>query len=505
MNGIARNGGPGSARPERSVVRELLFSMLAFGTVIGLTFPPFAAVQLHSPDAMSYRFFALCVAAGLVVGAGNFLIFKMVVSRELARLVAGMVHVNEKVRTAADNGCSAIDACKLAVTSRDLIGDATTSFNDMTEAVWRRVTVETTTRRLLAHLSTSVDLDVVSKEILAALGDITGAKGGVLYGDTGQKLRLLGSYGVEVGGGVPGELDASQGLVQTAVSRGEVVSVCPSLDGFEWVAFGTPLGQFRPQSIALVPLVAENRAVGIVVLACGACRLSDDQVLLLDAIRTQAAPYLHTAILHGKLRDLAAIDDLTQLLNRRFGMRRLGEEFSRAARHGVPVSVLMVDIDHFKEFNDTYGHDAGDAVLRSVARVLDASGRAGDIVCRYGGEELLIVAPGTGMNDAAAAAERMRRLVETTPIVWRDQALKVTVSIGTATWPVVRASFPEEMVTYADAALYHAKKSGRNRVSVHQGKEVRPSVAAADEAEQPATGSGAESGSTDAERPPAAD
>jgi diguanylate cyclase (GGDEF)-like protein len=464
--------------------------MLAFGTVVGLTFPPFAAVALHSPDAMGYRFFSLCVAAGLIVGAGNFLIFKMVVSRELARLVSGMVRVNEKVRTAVDSSGSSIDGCKLTVTSHDLIGDATTSFNDMTEAVWRRVTVESTTRRLLAHLSTSVDLEVVSREILAALGDITGAKGGLLYGDTGQKLRLLGSYGVEVTAGVPGELDASQGLVQTAVSRGEVVSVCPSRDGFEWVGLTTPLGEFRPLSIALVPLVAEQRAVGIVVLACGACELPDEHVLLLDAIRTQAAPYLHTAILHGKLRDLAAIDDLTQLLNRRFGMRRLGEEFSRAARHGVPVSVFMVDIDHFKQFNDAYGHDAGDAVLMAVARVLDGSGRAGDIVCRYGGEELMVVAPGTGMNDAAAAAERMRRLVEATPIVWRDKALNVTVSVGTATWPVVRASFPEEMVTYADAALYHAKRSGRNRVSVHQGKEVRPNAVTEAAVEQPASDDG---------------
>jgi two-component system cell cycle response regulator len=171
---------------------------------------------------------------------------------------------------------------------------------------------------------------------------------------------------------------------------------------------------------------------------------------------------------------LAAIDDLTKLLNRRFGMRRLGEEFSRAARHGVPVSVIMLDIDHFKEFNDTYGHDAGDAVLRAVGRVLEGSVRAGDVVCRYGGEELMVVAPGTGGDDAGKLAERLRRLVETMPVVWRDQSLTVTVSLGTATWPIVRASFPEEMVTYADEALYHAKRSGRNRVSVHQGKEVKP-------------------------------
>lgn len=474
MNWGTASHGPGVDRPRRSVLKELLFSMLAFGTVIGLMFPLFARAQLHSQDAMSYRFFALCVASGLVIGAGNFLIFKMVVSRQLSRLVSGMQHVNAEVRTAMDTGSGTLETCKLTVTSSDLIGDATASFNDMTVAIGRRVTVESTTRKLLAKLSQSVELEVVSDEILEALGDISGAKGGVLYGDTGQKLTMLGSFGIDVTGSVPDELDASQGLAQRAVARSEVVCASPARDGFEWVGFSTPLGQFRPGSIALVPLVAEQRAVGIVVLACSADRLSEEQGLLVDAIRTQAAPYLHTAILHEKLRNLAAIDDLTQLLNRRFGMRRLAEEFSRAARHGVPVSVFMIDIDHFKQFNDAYGHDAGDAVLVAVSRVLDGTVRAGDVVCRYGGEELMIVAPGTGMKDAAEFGERLRRIIEATPIIWRDQSLKVTVSVGTATWPVVRASFPEEMVTYGDAALYHAKRSGRNRVSVHQGKDVKP-------------------------------
>jgi len=464
-------------RPPRSVLKELLFSMLAFGTVVGLLFPPFASAQLHSPAAMSYRFFALSVASGLIVGAGNFLIFKMVVSRQLALLVSGMRHVNAEVRAAMDTGSDTLDQCKLSVTSSDLIGDATASFNHMTEAIGRRIGVESTTRRLLARLSQSVALDVVSRDILDALADITGARGGVLYGDTGQKLRLFGSFGVDAGSGVPDELDASQGLAQRAVSRGEVICASPSRDGFEWVAFSTPLAQFRPGSITVIPLVAEQRPVGVVVLACCGERLSEEQSHLVDAVRTQAAPYLHTAILHDKLRNLAAIDDLTQILNRRFGMRRLAEEFSRAARHGVPLSVCMVDIDRFKEFNDAHGHDAGDAVLVAVARVLDGCGRAGDVVCRYGGEEMLIVAPGTGMKDAVAFAERARRMVEATPIIWRDQQLKVTVSIGTATWPVVRASFPEEMITYADAALYHAKRSGRNQVSVHEGKEVKPASA----------------------------
>lgn len=474
MNVVAASHEPGPARTRRSVLKELLFSMLAFGTIVGLMFPLFAKAQLHTPDAMSYRFFALCVASGLVIGAGNFLIFKIVVSLQLSRLASGMKRVNEEVRTAMDSRSGTLETCKLTITSSDLIGDVTASFNDMTDAIGRRITVESTTRTLLAKLSATAEQAVVSREILEALGDICGAKAGVLYGDTGQKLKMLESFGVDLVGGVPEEVDASQGLAQRALARGEVLCASPSRDGFEWMVLSTPLGGFRPGSIVLVPLMAEHRAVGLAALACSSDRLSEEQTLLLDSVRTQAAPYLHTAILHEKLRDLAAIDDLTKILNRRFGMRRLGEEFSRSARHGVPLSVIMMDIDHFKAFNDTFGHDAGDAVLVAVARALDRSVRAGDVVCRYGGEEIMVVAPGMGMNDAGEVAERLRRLVETTPIIWRDQSLKVTVSIGAATWPIVRASFPEEMVTYADEALYHAKRSGRNQVSVHQGKDVIP-------------------------------
>jgi diguanylate cyclase (GGDEF)-like protein len=197
-------------------------------------------------------------------------------------------------------------------------------------------------------------------------------------------------------------------------------------------------------------------------------------VTLLETMRVQAAAHLQTAILHRKLRDLAAVDDLTHLLNRRFGMRRLSEEFSRSIRHGVPLSVLMLDVDNFKTFNDTFGHDAGDAVLVAVAGVLEKGVRSGDVVCRYGGEELLIVAPGMGLADAASAGERFRRLVESAIVEWGGKSLRVTVSVGVTSWPVMRASTPEDLVSAADKALYFAKEAGRNQVALSQGDEVIP-------------------------------
>lgn len=460
----------------RSVLKELLFVMLAFGTIVGLLFPPFARFALQTDEAITYTFFAMCVGAGLVLGAANFVLFRIVVSRELARVVEGMRRINEAVEVAADTGEACREGCKIPVNSNDLVGQVALSFNSMTDAIARRITTESTTRRLLAELSTSVELDLVAREILEALADVCGAKAGILYGDTGNKLELLSVFGFDRGDALPERIDASQGLALHALSTGKVTCASPARDGLEWFQLSTPLGAFRPESVVLAPLMAEQRNVGLVALACRSDQPSEEQAILIDAIRTQAAPYLQTAILHLKLQDLAALDDLTRVLNRRFGMRRLAEEFSRSVRHGVPLSVIMLDIDNFKSFNDTFGHDAGDAVLASVASTLERGVRSGDIVCRYGGEELMVVAPGMGVHDAGAAAEKLRRHIETTPITWRGQSLHVTASLGAASWPVVRASTPDEIVTCADQALYHAKESGRDRVSVHRGDEIVPAA-----------------------------
>jgi diguanylate cyclase (GGDEF)-like protein len=448
--------------------------MLAFGTVVGLIFPFFARMALDTDEAMTFQFFGMCVAAGLAVGISNFVLFKLVVSRELSRMVGGMKHVNEAVAVAEDTGEGCRDGCRLEVTSNDLIGDVTEAFNSMTEAIGRRITIETTARCLLSELSTSVELDHVSREILEALVHVVDGHVGALYADTGKKLELLTSCGVDSSDELPTTIDGGQAMAKRAIEVGKTLVLVPSRDGFEWLCASTPLGSMRPTTVIVAPLTADRRPVGLAVLGSKAEEIPEEQQLLLDTIRKQAAPYLHTAVLHQKLRDLAAVDDLTRVLNRRFGMRRLHEEFSRSIRHGVPLSVFMIDLDHFKTFNDTFGHDAGDAILANVASVLERNLRAGDVICRYGGEEFMIVAPGMGLNDAAGAAERLRRLVASAPVRWRDQELKVTISLGAASWPVARASAPDEIVSCADQALYHAKRSGRDRVSIHHGDEVVP-------------------------------
>jgi diguanylate cyclase (GGDEF)-like protein len=167
-----------------------------------------------------------------------------------------------------------------------------------------------------------------------------------------------------------------------------------------------------------------------------------------------------------RLLEAAMTDPLTKLPNRRYGMDRLSQEWLFSCQSGRPLSCFLLDIDHFKRINDSLGHDAGDAVLLQVASILTQTSRREDIVFRYGGEEFLSICPDTGPQEAALAAERIRKAVESAVFRSGTRQFRVTVSIGVATRQPSMASV-EEMVKGADQALYQAKQAGRNRVMVH--------------------------------------
>lgn len=190
---------------------------------------------------------------------------------------------------------------------------------------------------------------------------------------------------------------------------------------------------------------------------------------LQEQLRSKAAE-LERA--NRELERLANQDGLTGLPNRRFVFERLEIEFHRARRHHEPLSLLMLDIDHFKAFNDRYGHQAGDEALRAAGAALAGGVRSYDCAGRYGGEEFICFLPETAEPAAIAVAERLRRRVErlTVPLPGahdgapRDAAhARVTVSIGIASWPQIPAEGVAELVAAADRALYQAKARGRNR------------------------------------------
>lgn len=162
--------------------------------------------------------------------------------------------------------------------------------------------------------------------------------------------------------------------------------------------------------------------------------------------------------------ELAMKDMLTGLSNRRAISDELHAAVARAQRAGHLLSVLLLDIDHFKSFNDGYGHQAGDAVLRAVAQTLHSRLRAQDLIGRFGGEEFLLVLPDTGLEGALVLAEALRAAVEATPTQWGAQRIAATLSIGVHGGLITGIDTADGLVAAADAAMYRAKQGGRNRV-----------------------------------------
>ncbi|RRR68091.1 MAG: diguanylate cyclase [Candidatus Viridilinea halotolerans] len=164
---------------------------------------------------------------------------------------------------------------------------------------------------------------------------------------------------------------------------------------------------------------------------------------------------------NAQLQALATSDGLTGLTNHRALQQELVSATHRAQRSGEPLALIMLDIDHFKRFNDTFGHPAGDHVLRVVAGVLRASVRSSDLVARYGGEEFAILLPNTTSSGAAEIAERCRQALS--DLIWNEWP--ITASFGVAVWQPCREA-KQDLIAQADAALYHAKHQGRNRVEL---------------------------------------
>lgn len=198
-------------------------------------------------------------------------------------------------------------------------------------------------------------------------------------------------------------------------------------------------------------------------IASGERLLRSQQTIALDreTIKRYAAKL---AASNRKLQNMALTDFLTGLPNRRSALQRLKNLVAETQRYGEPLSCLMIDIDHFKNINDSYGHDRGDQVLRLIARLLEDKARSYDMVSRWGGEEFLVISARSSAADTLHLAERLRKAVAALDIALSDELrLRVTISIGVATWSHAYHN-AGELIKIADQALYQAKAGGRNRV-----------------------------------------
>ena len=222
-----------------------------------------------------------------------------------------------------------------------------------------------------------------------------------------------------------------------------------------------------PENYLCLPLAAYGETLGIVYVECassGIAAMVDANLGAMQQMVELASIAIAGLNLRSKLEHQSIRDSLTGLYNRHFMEIALDRELRRAIRHQQTLAVLILDVDHFKAFNDTHGHEAGDVVLREVAGAMRQTIRSEDIVCRFGGEEFVVILPELSMEEALARAESLRHIVSEIRLHYRGEALHdVTISIGVAMYPY-NAETVEQLLWSADRALYQAKNQGRNRV-----------------------------------------
>jgi diguanylate cyclase (GGDEF)-like protein len=294
-------------------------------------------------------------------------------------------------------------------------------------------------------------------------------------------VRLCGADGrLDVGArsGIGSDLPPlpftkGQGLLGWVAETGEIVRIGDSRREPRFVDRGER--GFAVSSVLSVPVRNGDRTLGVLSVSSAAedaFGYEDEQ--LAQLLASAAAQALRAAELHK----LALTDSQTLAYNRRYLVPRLCEEIERAQRHAAPLSVLLMDLDHFKRVNDDHGHAVGDIVLRAFTDAVRASVRAVDVVIRRGGEEFVLIMPATDELQACVVAERVRARLAAEPLYVRsDLRIEQTVSIGVATWD--RLEGPESLEERADRAMYEAKRRGRNLVVVASAPRSAPETNAA--------------------------
>ena len=447
-------------RITRKVFHDLAIWMVAFGLMIGLVFPFFVMVLGVPRDiALTPVFFLACLGAGALAGVINYGLARGVVGGRLCVLAGSMRHVEENLLSMTFSGdlsqCTP-ENCSIAVDSEDEIGDSALAFNRLVEALAVSMRTQAAVRSFSEMLTSQLEIESLGDNALRLFFEHTGAAGGLILHEAGGELKVAASRGLRD----PDKVAASD-HVRIAVRTGErQVIAIPDDVRVEGV-----VADFRPGEVIVFPVIYKSVPLGVVVLATGRT-FDPDHRARIDLFLQGLGLALNNAMAHDRLQRLAALDPLTGVYNRRFGLVRLHEEFGRAVRANTPVGILMLDIDHFKAVNDTYGHLVGDRLLKSICAIARSSLREGDVLLRYGGEEFLAVLPAASAEDLRLVGERLRRAVEDSALSDGAKTVRVTLSVGGAAYPNQNVESEEVLIRLADEALYRAKDSGRNRVEI---------------------------------------
>jgi diguanylate cyclase (GGDEF)-like protein len=364
-----------------------------------------------------------------------------------------MARVKAEIPTHAHLFARAVRTCVPKTTSLQLTVSVTTK---LARLLQEQAVREIAVNRIATAIRSSLEIPSVLQTTVNEVGGALGAQYSALSVEGEHGQPSLTTYYLRDGGG-DDELHAE--LLSDLEAYG--VRLRGRMKTYVHDA-GTGAVGADGRPVAVVPVIFHERTMGVLMVTSDdPQRLwQDNEIMLMRTVADQVAVAVNHARLFQQVQHQALTDGLTGCFNRRFFEIQLERDLHLATRMRQPVSLILLDIDHFKRVNDAHGHDAGDAALRLLAGALREEVRGVDTAARYGGEEFAIILPQAGEEGALVVAERLRSRIERTEV---PGVGFITASLGVATFPL-HASSRELLVTTADRALYQAKRTGRNRV-----------------------------------------
>jgi len=447
---------------------------------IGLVRVGFSSTPLKARIAeIRDRIFLLTIGL-LILGIVISLLLATTITRPINRLVQAAKKIGK-----GDLGA------KVRIGSRDEVGELGEVFNEMSKrllgsfrsleeksTLLSRAKEELDQRvldlQMLQRLSTKISSKLEREDLLRLIVELfmevaRVEKGSLMLWDE-KKKRLSIAYGI----GISEEarqhlrLKRGEGIAGKVFEKKKPMVINDTLRDRRYKSLNTKKKSQGTETLLALPLVTKGEGVGVIALSNRVSRqpfIRRDEELL-STLASHAAIAIQNAILYEQ----AIHDGLTGLYAHTFFQNYLEQEMRKAKRYETPLSLLMLDIDHFKRFNDTYGHPAGDTVLVNIAHLLKQAIRGADIAARYGGEEFALILPDTDAKGAYLLAERLRKKVQAFDFLkGKKKRVRITMSIGVVDYR--KGMRKEVMIGQADQALYSAKREGRNRVCLYTSKK----------------------------------
>lgn len=438
-------------------VRELMF---CFGLIMGAVFPFFSMLLLDVSveKVLTPKYFIACILAGLLVGGVSSLLMELTVVKEILKFKDHVKHVSDNIREYKEGSRSLEECanCYLEISSNDALGDIQEGMNaltatirssfykhELTDSYYQLLNYALDTQQLCDN-SLRYFAENISKVIACEL---------FVFGESG--LQLKSSLFVHR------EIPASYyKFLQDVVALQRV-----HISDESTILADTGHLMEMTKGHLVFPILDKREQLGALVLYVNEAMAGDD-IRHVNRLLKQFQLAYGNARAYSQIKGLATYDGLTKVYNRQHGMQQANKEFDGCRDAHEPISVIMLDLDYFKQLNDSFGHPAGDMILQNVAALLEESTRGHDLVIRYGGEEFVVVMPQTGRRDATMRMQAILKKLNGTKFSWNKLPIQISFSAGVASseGAIVADYSLESVLRRADEALYKAKQQGRNQV-----------------------------------------